>query len=442
MININKENFINNFIKFPKKNLLLILFLFGFGEWFVSDVINFSGGSIGFILLCGIGYFYLKNDQPKFNEPRDLKGWINLCNEDLDFFNELEETNNFEKKNFIRKTTFNEILGNVDKPRILMIGDTEVVSNQLFLERFLPEKKFKLVKYGELPTCQSQEAIPNTFIKNDAIIFNLSIPMTAKDFLWLQKLPEKMPVWLFLAHSNNNWDRDQFDEFKLQIPDKYINNIITSNTEHKESFEIPFSFRKFLVNPSKNIEQTKLRLLRDLHITWQGEIEAIRRVQLKEIQRKNQILIATTVFASPIPSLDVLSMTILNSLMINEIKTIWRCNWSPELLETVSKQIIKTAIAQGAIEWSSQTLLGISKIHAPNWLVAGTFQAISAAYLTRVVSRSLADFMAVSKGVSEPSLEYIKKNSEQIVENAFESEKINWKEIITDLKRPLGIQNS
>ena len=78
MLNISKENFIKDFLKFPKKNILIILLLFGFGEWFISDVINFSGGSIGFILLFVVGYFYLKNDEPKFNEPKDLNGWIKL----------------------------------------------------------------------------------------------------------------------------------------------------------------------------------------------------------------------------------------------------------------------------------------------------------------------------------------------------------------------------
>ena len=123
--------------------------------------------------------------------------------------------------------------------------------------------------------------------------------------------------------------------------------------------------------------------------------------------------------------------------MIKEIKSIWGCKWSPEILDKVSKQIIKTAIAQGVIEWSGQTLIGLTKLHAPNWLVAGAFQAISAAYLTRVVSSSLADFMAITKGVKEPDLEFIKKNSENIVAKAFEKEKINWKGFISDLKNPL-----
>ncbi len=94
-------------------------------------------------------------------------------------------------------------------------------------------------------------------------------------------------------------------------------------------------------------------------------------------------------------------------------------------------------IAQGVIEWSGQTLIGLTKLHGPNWLVAGAFQAISAAYLTRVVSSSLADFMALTKGVSEPDLEFIKENSDKIVERAFENEKINWKSLIPELNIPL-----
>ena len=45
--------------------------------------------------------------------------------------------------------------------------------------------------------------------------------------------------------------------------------------------------------------------------------------------------------------------------------------------------------------------------------------------------------MALTKGVSEPDLEFIKENSEKIVEKAFENEKLNWKSLIPELKNPL-----
>ena len=45
--------------------------------------------------------------------------------------------------------------------------------------------------------------------------------------------------------------------------------------------------------------------------------------------------------------------------------------------------------------------------------------------------------MAITKGVEEPDLDFIKKNSERIVEEAFEKEKVNWKGFISDLRKPL-----
>jgi len=59
LFDITKDTLLKDFIKFPKKNFLIILLLFGFGDWFVSDLIHFAGGSIGFFALCLGGFFYL-----------------------------------------------------------------------------------------------------------------------------------------------------------------------------------------------------------------------------------------------------------------------------------------------------------------------------------------------------------------------------------------------
>ncbi|ABM71874.1 conserved hypothetical protein [Prochlorococcus marinus str. MIT 9515] len=437
MSNISKENLLTDLIKFPKKNIFIILLVLGFGEWFLSDVINFAGGSIGFLILCFGGYFYLKNEKPKFNEPKNLNGWINLCNEDLDFFEEIELNNNLEKENIKRKQSLKSIIYREKKEEIYCIGQNNFDSNNALFINYFKEERYDLNFIEKLPKYNSSEMIPEEILNSDAILYFLKLPLSANDFLWLEKLPKSMPIWLVALPKNGLDYKKELEELKAQISGDYLNRIIIFDTTKKELISIPFSLRKFFISSSSNIENTKKRLLKRLHINWQSEIEGIRRLQLKDLQRRNQIMVATSVFFSPIPSIDVLSMTVLNSLMIKEIKSIWGCNWSPEILDKVSKQIIKTAIAQGVIEWSGQTLLGLTKLHGPNWLVTGSFQAISAAYLTRVVSSSLADFMAITKGVSEPDLEFIKENSEKIVEKAFEKEKINWKSLISDLKNPL-----
>ncbi len=437
MFDISNENFFKNLIKFPKKNIFIILLFLGFGEWFLSDLINFAGGSIGFFILCFGGYFYLKSEKPKFYEPKDLDGWIKLCNEDLDFFEEIELHNNLEKQNINRKKALELILNREKKEEIYCIGQKNFDSNATLFKNYFKEDKFKLNFMEKLPKYNSSEIVPEEILISDAILYFLKLPLSANDFLWLEKLPKNMPIWLVASFTKGLDFNNEIEEVKAQISGEYANRIIVFDKTKNSFANIPFSLRKFFISSNNNIEHTKKRLLKRLHTNWQSEIEGIRRMQLKDLQRRNQIIVATSVFLSPIPSIDVLSMTVLNSLMIKEIKSIWGCNWSPEILDKVSKQIIKTAIAQGVIEWSGQTLIGLTKLHGPNWLVTGAFQAISAAYLTRVVSSSLADFMALTKGVSEPDLKFIKENSDKIVERAFENEKINWKSLIPELNIPL-----
>jgi len=360
----------------------------------------------------------------------------------LKYFDELEKKNNIKKGNFIRKNKINNILNRNELQKISIISENKIFDNQFFIERYLSNDKYELTLINELPSLDSSASLPNSFFNQDAVIFNLSLPLTAKGLLWLKRIPDDMPAWIAVSVSEKSSFHFELESLKIELPNNFSNNIICFNEDNIQSANIPFSFRKFSFNSKRNIENTKKRLLKDLHSKWQAEIECIRRIKLKEIQQKNQLIVAASVFASPIPSIDVLTMTVLNSLMLKEIKEIWGCNWTPEILEKISKEIIKTAIAQGVIEWSGQAVIGISKIHGPNWLIAGSYQAISAAYLTRVVSRSLADFMAISKGVLEPDLDFIKNNSDKIVENAFQSEKINWKSLINDINNPLKFKFS
>jgi len=279
----------------------------------------------------------------------------------LNFYKEIEENNNLEKQNLKRKQSLDLILNRLGKEKICCIGKKNYESNQNLFRNFFKEDKFEFDFIENLPKYNSSEIVPNDVINADAILYFLNFPLSANDFLWLEKLPKNMPIWLVAQSSNGFESQNEIDELKDQISGEFINRIIRVDTNKNQLTNIPFSLIKFFLSSSKNIENTKKRLLKQLHTKWQSEIEGIRRTQLKVLQGKNQIIVATTVFLSPLPSIDVLSMTVLNSLMIKEIKSIWGCNWSPEILDKVSKQIIKTAIAQGVIEWSGQTLIGLTK---------------------------------------------------------------------------------
>jgi len=442
LINISKTNLVKNFFKFPKANILFTFLVFGFSEWIISDLFNFSGGNLGFVLLCLGGYFYFKSDKPKFNEPKDLNGWVKICNEDLDSLSEFEEKNNLQNKTNIRRNLLLEILENHERQLITVIGNKGNVFYEVLIGKYFKKGTYSLNIIEDLPPISNEKELNSQIFGNDVVLYHLTPPLSAKSLLWLNKLPKDMRLWLMISTPNTNFEKEQIEELKSEIPIQFKQKILNIDLRKIFISNLPFAFRINFLTPKITIEATKKRLLRELHSKWQAEIEVIRRIRLKEVQKKNQIIVAASVFASPVPSVDVLSMTVLNALMINEIKSIWGCTWSPEILEKISKEILKTAITQGVIEWSGQTLLGISKFHGPNWLVAGSFQAVSAAYLTRVVSRSLADFMAINKGVSESDLENIISNNEKIVENAFKSEKINWQSFLGDLQNSLKLKFS
>ena len=101
-------------------------------------------------------------------------------------------------------------------------------------------------------------------------------------------------------------------------------------------------------------------------------------------------------------------------------------------MQLIAKQLAAAAIAQGVVEWSGHALLGFAKLHGGSWFAAGTIQAISAAYLTRVVGRSMADWMALNNGVSKPDLELLKLQAPSLIAKAAEKEKVDWSSFILD----------
>jgi len=120
--------------------------------------------------------------------------------------------------------------------------------------------------------------------------------------------------------------------------------------------------------------------------------------------------------------------------MIQEMGTIWACDVKPDLLNKVARQLAIAALAQGVVEWSGQTLLGVAKLHGGTWLAAGAMQAVSAAYLTRVVGRSMADWMALNNGVSQPDLELLKLQAPELIAKAAAAEKVDWANFLKQSK--------
>ena len=112
--------------------------------------------------------------------------------------------------------------------------------------------------------------------------------------------------------------------------------------------------------------------------------------------------------------------------MIHEMAAIWGSPAKADVLQEAAAQLARAALAQGVVEWTGQTLIGLAKLDGGSWLAAGAIQALSAAYLTRVVGRSMADWLALSAGVAEPDLVALRQQAPVLVARAAEEERLNW----------------
>ena len=78
------------------------------------------------------------------------------------------------------------------------------------------------------------------------------------------------------------------------------------------------------------------------------------------------------------------------------------------------------------VEWTGQALTSVMRLEGSAWLVGSSLQALSGAYLTRVVARAMADVLALSSGVAEADLQAIRLQAPLLVARAAESERLDW----------------
>jgi len=399
------------------------------GQWLLNDVAHVPGGGFAFLAL-GAGMWWLnKPNKTTFDSPTSVEGWVVRCKKVIEQFLVLEEQDN----TLIRKENrLNELANILDREKtqtLAFIGSSaiESLNKSAFEACFDQIKPLDVVWEPSLPNHAKSRFWPECLDKRDLLVYSLPLPLRASDLLWLSEIPEQQPSWILVEWTNDETWNNQLNEVYSQLPDRWQSRVLRIRGNDQKEVSLVFSpIKKVLSKSEKNIDQTTQRLLSRLHSSWQGELEKIRRRKFSDLQQRNQWVVAGAVFASPVPSTDLLSLAVINGLMIKDMASIWSCHWRPEVLQIVVRQLVGAAIAQGIVEWSGQALLSISKLHSGSWLAAGIMQSLSAAYLTRVVGRSMADWMALNNGVEECDLEALKLQAPQIVAKAAAEEKVDW----------------
>lgn len=398
----------------------------------VARWIHLDGGALlGVGALAG-GWWLLSRRRPQAGGrlPSDVDGWIQRCQEVLPRFAELADEDDDSQTRW-RQAELTAVLAEIRRSELA----ASLVScrppapelQQVFAAGLRCSRALRL-QWGEpLPTASADWRWPDSFAQSDLLLYHLHWPLSAADLRWLEALPEAQPAWLLLqlpaetatdalpADLASQWPG--LDPQRCLLWDGRGDSLVATLAP------LALWLRR---SGSQQRQQTAVRVLAELHGRWQADLEGLRRGHWQRLQQRAQWMVAAGVLASPLPSLDLLVLAAANGLMLNEMARLWNCSWDLETLQTAATELARAALALGLVEWSSQALLAAARLHGATWLVGGTLQALSAAYLTRVVSHAMADVLALSSGVAEADLAAIRRQAPMLVSRAAEAERIDW----------------
>jgi uncharacterized protein (DUF697 family) len=398
------------------------------GSWLVSDLVHLPGGGAGFLVLgAGIWWVSRPSQPAQFSEPSSILGWIRRCELVLAQFTELELSLGLDGLRSPREEELDRLKAQhapLSVGVVVSEGGTHPSTSELH-SALESSHSFELCIAKPLPVVADAWSWPDELEPLDVILYGLPMPLRAADLLRLEELPTDRPAWLLIEDSVHDSREARQDALSCQLPKPWCDRLLFWSGDSSDLRQSLLPVRRHVAQPSRSREITKQRLLTSLHRRWQAELEQLRRERFRSLLQRSQWIVAGVVIASPVPSVDLLAVAVVNGLMVKEMAQIWGCSWSSEVLQVVARQLGTAALGQGVVEWSGQALLGLAKIDGGTWFAAGLIQGLSAAYLTRVVGASMADWMALNAGVAKPDLDELKRQAPLLVAKAAERERLN-----------------
>jgi uncharacterized protein len=121
-------------------------------------------------------------------------------------------------------------------------------------------------------------------------------------------------------------------------------------------------------------------------------LNSVRKTRALPVIEQFQWIAAATAFASPIPTLDVLATAAINTQMILDLGKLYQQNFSLDQAQKSVTALGGLILKLGLVELSTRTVSGLLKTNAVTYIAGGSIQAVSAAYLTRMVGLALVEY--------------------------------------------------
>lgn len=397
-----------------------------------------SGLLLGFGALAGGVWLLAERRTPlAVKHPTDLKGWIARCESLIPAFERLggEAAGLRDRRASLERLSAERampqlqaaLVGVEPPPRDLQQG----LASSLRVAQPL-----QLHLGHPLSSAVEGWCWPDGLAAADLLLFAITPPLRASELRWLEALPPAQPVWLLLRCDPAQPAAAQLQDLALQWPAADPERLILWDGDPATLATALEPLATWLRREGPLLRaRTGRRRLEELHGRWQADLERLRRREWQQLLSRTQWVVAAGVLLAPLPSLDLLVLATANGLMLREMAQLWDCPWSLDQLRAAASELARAALAQGVIEWSSQALAAAVKLHGATWLVGGALQALSAAYLTRVVGRAMADTLALAAGVTEPDLATIRREAPLLIARAAEQERLDWGDFLRQGRR-------
>ena len=124
----------------------------------------------------------------------------------------------------------------------------------------------------------------------------------------------------------------------------------------------------------------------------QDQLSQERDAKARSVLERFQWIAAGTVFANPIPALDLMAVGAVQFQMISEIAAAYGIELSTAHARLIGGQMIQMLLKTGIVEASTSLIAGLFKSTMVGYAAGGAVQAVSMAYLTRISGLTFADY--------------------------------------------------
>lgn len=126
----------------------------------------------------------------------------------------------------------------------------------------------------------------------------------------------------------------------------------------------------------------------------QDQVTKERNAKAQAVVDKFQWITAGTVFANPIPALDLMATGAVQFQMISELAGVYGVELTSAHVKMIGGQMVHTLLKLGMVEAVTSLVAGVFKSSLVGFAAGGAVQAVSMAYLTHISGLAFSEYFA------------------------------------------------